>query len=458
MKKRILSILLVVTMLAVMVPTFAVASGAETTVTDWDAEVITLYTADDFKAFHDKCVAQKSFVGQTVKLGADIDMSGNALSKYTGDTYGFNGTFDGQFHTLSNVSVSETVYHYTGALFGSISAANSAVIKNLAVISSAFTHGRYSGVLYGDAHGALTVENVYLDVDMTVPDPYEVGGFVGRTDDDASSITFINCVFDGSIQANNSGRKFSPFMGLVNKGAVFSFTNCLIYGDFTRSYGNSVWTSAGKFICTNNSSADITYNDCIQYNDYYRIGEGMATAVCPELAGIDSGFGAFDTIAAEDVPAGYTTLNTDYPVPTTLLPFFADKVNAVAAENGVTTEYYGYQDNGDMSAIRLIGLVHGDNEAFTSVGFEIEAVGPTGVTASFTDDVKSVYTSVETPTGTKTAADLRADYIFVTEIGGIKANSGVATFAVKTYSVDADGNKTYTDMYVVSFDTTVAAE
>ena len=131
-------------------------------------------------------------------------------------------------------------------------------------------------------------------------------------------------------------------------------------------------------------------------------------------------------------------------------------VIGTAAAEGVTTEYYGYQDNGSMTALRLIGLVNGEEANFTSVGFEITAVGPMGVTVSFVDDITNVYTSVETAAGTKTAEELGGSYIFVTEIGGIKPNAGVATFAVKTYSVDADGNKTYTDMVVVSLDTTVA--
>ena len=129
----------------------------------------------------------------------------------------------------------------------------------------------------------------------------------------------------------------------------------------------------------------------------------------------------------------------------------------MAAAEGVTTKYDSYQDNGSMTAIRLIGAVIGEADDFTSVGFEIAAVGPTGVVASFEDNVTSVYTSVEQPSGTVTAESVGANYFFVSEIAGIKPNAGVATFAVKTYSVDTDGNKTYTDMYIISFDTTVEA-
>ena len=462
MKKRILSILLVVAMLAVMIPAFAVASSAETTVTDWDAEVITLMNADDFKAFHDQIhtKGKGAFHGQTVKLGADIDMTGYTFTMFTADEangyVGFAGIFDGQFHTLSGITA-KSAANCTG-FFGNPGNPTDVVvdvwIKNLALVNTTIT-GNDCGVFYGMVNAKVTFENVYNAA--TISGTGHNAGFIESTRWGSPDVEFINCVFDGTVKGSNyqaSGFIGGNLMNGAGKDAPV-FTNCLVTGNIYN--GSSVYAGGYKFLGNASKETTATYNDCIQFNSYYQTdAAGQTYAVCPKLVGLGSGFAAFDNLAAEDIPAGYTVLNTGYPVPTTLLPFFAGKVNGTAAAEGVTTKYAGYQDNGSMTALRLIGLVKGEESAFSSVGFEIVAVGPTGVTVSFVDDITNVYTSVETAAGTKTAEELGGSYIFVTEIGGIKPNAGVATFAVKTYSVDADGNKTYTDMVVVSLDTTVA--
>ena len=428
MKKRILSILLVVAMLAVMIPAFAVASSAETAEIDWANDaVIVINTVDDFKAFHNAIYDKVNFAGRTVKLGADIDLSGVTGYKVLDNGRGgFNGTFDGQYHTISNFTYTIGT-GYCGALFGSVGdgAGNGndpIVIKNFALVNATTKGSTRASALYSYVYDEIIFENVYINGTVTSTNNGDnSGGFVGYLWKHNAS--FKNCVFEGTVN-NSSGA--GAFVGSIRDDATYKvaldFENCLnVSGkNFVGVYANA-------------ANPKETQTNCYTY-DAAQMGAGLTATA----------------------PAGFTALNTGYPVPTTLLPFFADKVNGTAAAEGVTTEYYGYQDNGSMTALRLIGLVKGEESAFSSVGFEIVAVGPTGVTVSFVDDITNVYTSVETAAGTKTAEELGGSYIFVTEIGGIKPNAGVATFAVKTYSVDADGNKTYTDMVVVSLDTTVA--
>ena len=117
MKKRYLGALLAAVMLISVTSVFSVVSSAETTVTDWDANVITLNTADDFKAFHDKIVNKTTFANQTVKLGADINVKGYSFTKITAADQQFLGTFDGQYHTVSGITA--TLEAYRG-FFGSV--------------------------------------------------------------------------------------------------------------------------------------------------------------------------------------------------------------------------------------------------------------------------------------------------------------------------------------------------
>ena len=421
MKKRILSILLVVAMLAVMIPAFAVASSAETAEIDWANDaVIVINTVDDFKAFNLAIYNKVNFAGRTVKLGADIDLAGVTGYKILDNKQGgFNGIFDGQYHTISNFTYTIGT-GYCGALFGSVGdgAGNGndpIVIKNFALVDATTKGNIRASALYSYVYDEIVFENVYVKANVTGSGDAS-GGFVGYLWKHNAS--FKNCVFEGTV---TNGTGAGAFVGSIRDDATYKvaldFENCLnVSGkNFVGVYANA-------------ANPKETQTNCYTY-DAAQMGAGLTATA----------------------PAGFTALNAGYPVPTTLLPFFADKVNGTAAAEGVTTKYYGYQDNGSMTALRLIGLVKGEE-----VGFEITAVGPTGVTVSFVDDITNVYTSVETAAGTKTAEELGGSYIFVTEIGGIKPNAGVATFAVKTYSVDADGNKTYTDMVVVSLDTTVA--
>ena len=427
MKKRILSILLVVAMLAVMIPAFAVASSADAAAIDWvNDEVIVINTVDDFKAFHNAIFNKVSFAGRTVKLGADIDLAGvTGFQVLDNNRGGFNGTFDGQYHTISNFTYPGGT-GYCGALFGSVgdgagNGSEPVVIKNFALVNAKVSAGTRSSLLFSYVYDDISFENVYVNGTLTGKTNNRSGGFVGFVY--TNKVNFKNCVFEGTI-TNPSG--MGAFVGEIRNHATLkvelSFENCLNVSSHAFVGGYEVATNPKE-----------TTTNCYTY-DAAQMGAGLTATA----------------------PAGFTALNAGYPVPATLLPFFAGKVNGTAAAEGVTTKYYGYQDNGSMTALRLIGLVNGEEANFTSVGFEITAVGPTGVTVSFVDDITSVYTSVETPNGAKTAEELGGKYIFVTEIGGIKPNAGVATFAVKTYSVDADGNKTYTDMVVVSLDTTVA--
>ena len=78
------------------------------------------------------------FKGYTIQLNNDIDLAGHNWERIGGHssvgstsaTYYFDGTFDGQGHTISNMTITETNYGRTGyvGLFGYIG--ENAVVKN----------------------------------------------------------------------------------------------------------------------------------------------------------------------------------------------------------------------------------------------------------------------------------------------------------------------------------------
>ncbi len=89
-----------------------------------------------------------NYKGQTVKLTADIDLAGYAWNAIEG----FDGIFDGQNHTISNMTVSDKS---AAGLFGY---AKSATIKNVNIDNATVTSNHYAAAIA--AHGLCTkVEN-----------------------------------------------------------------------------------------------------------------------------------------------------------------------------------------------------------------------------------------------------------------------------------------------------------
>ncbi|MBQ8747701.1 MAG: hypothetical protein IJZ08_07545 [Clostridia bacterium] len=101
----------------------------------WDAatggivEGYVISNAEDLLAFAAAVNAGDSFDGKTVKLGADINLSGINWTPIGNTTNYFRGTFDGQNHTISNMTVNiESTGDVFAGLFGAV---KKATVKNL---------------------------------------------------------------------------------------------------------------------------------------------------------------------------------------------------------------------------------------------------------------------------------------------------------------------------------------
>ena len=117
-------------------------SGAET-------EVVEINTVDDLKAFRDAVNSVTSYAGKIVRLMADLDLSsednwtpiGN-LAAYPGQS--FKGTFDGNGHIISNLTVNDNTPEYAvAALFGSIEEGSivNLTVKDVNITSTHFAAG-----------------------------------------------------------------------------------------------------------------------------------------------------------------------------------------------------------------------------------------------------------------------------------------------------------------------------
>lgn len=202
--------------------------------TDWATDAngnYLIYTADELAGLASKVNSGTSYSGYTFLLMDDINLNdihdwtpigclmGQVISSQMNETYYFNGTFDGQGHTVSNIYI----YFYsnthttqkirvTSGLFGAI---NTGVIKNLVVKDSYIYHQTNSYYNY-------------------------CGGIVAYS----KAGTIENC---SSI--NNEIKAVSPYSAFGDRGSAYAGGICGASGDYPTSL-----TSAGNFSENNNTS------------------------------------------------------------------------------------------------------------------------------------------------------------------------------------------------------------
>ncbi|MBQ9392916.1 MAG: hypothetical protein IJU18_02835 [Oscillospiraceae bacterium] len=272
MKKKLFSVFLALAMVLTLVTPMTVMAE--------DPADVSIGTAAELMDF---VAASKSdtYAGKLVVLTADIDMTGiTDFSGITNDTAGagqFEGTFDGQGHTIRNLTwtVSGTQKGFFNGATGG------AVIKNLTLENYTMTHagsyhdlrvaflvgnhgtgaltisnvhivnGSYTnntenggssiGGLVGASMGPLTIENSSVDADITIDSPSSsnsagtnavwyvgVGGILGRTAN-GNVRTIRNTSFTGTISA---GRSVGGIFG-ANNGNTLNIENCAVNGTIT---------------------------------------------------------------------------------------------------------------------------------------------------------------------------------------------------------------------------------
>ena len=199
----------------------AVAEG------EWNGSSISNVT--ELIAFRDAVNNGDGFAGKTVELLADIDMSGIDWSVNIGDDCNatFDGIFDGNGHTISNLSSTETAQKSDGyvctGLFGAI--AGSAVIKDLTLTNVNISSGAYTGnnvsALVGFAYNATgTISNVNVTGSINGADISGVGAIVGYVY--GGNLAIENC----TVEVDVNGAAFVG--GIVGYGGNAKVANCTV--------------------------------------------------------------------------------------------------------------------------------------------------------------------------------------------------------------------------------------
>ena len=194
--------------------------------------VITITTAEQLAALAKNVNDGNSYSGQTIKLGSDLDLSGHNWTPigWYDDTnrvdYYFKGTFDGDGHTISNLTIGGS-NSYVG-LFGQVG--EGGTVKDLTLTDVNVSGNSYVGGLVGKNKDTIT--NCTVTGSIFSGDDY-VGGLVGQND--GGTVT-DNAVKNVSVTGTGSGAFVGGLVGTNSGGTV---KNNKFYSNQTKEVGTN---------------------------------------------------------------------------------------------------------------------------------------------------------------------------------------------------------------------------
>lgn len=148
-----------------------------------------------------------SLLNASITLGCDVDL-GQSLWVPIGDyDHNYQGTFDGQGHTITGLSISQVnqtpiASAYAG-LFSVVGRQGAVVNLNLEVNNiSLSSKAAYVGAIAGNNLGRI--ENCHV-TDGTISSDYSTGGIVGINDGDIKNCTVTNTTIAASAPSSKRG-------------------------------------------------------------------------------------------------------------------------------------------------------------------------------------------------------------------------------------------------------------
>lgn len=212
---------------------------------------LTITTVEDLIAFEQAVNAGNTYDGKLVVLNNDIDLAGvnwkpiGNVTSYPGIT--FAGTFDGQNHTISNMTTSDNLANYaTAGFFGS----SKGTIKNLTLTNVKVNSTHYAGAICGYTSNELKIENCKVNGGTITSTPEligseydngdKVGGILGYG---VAAASISGCaVEDLTITAHRDLGGIAGYMpGLVSNCSV---KNTTIVQSYKNGYKTNVTTYA----------------------------------------------------------------------------------------------------------------------------------------------------------------------------------------------------------------------
>lgn len=299
----------------------------ETVDTAWyseEADAFTLATSEALAGLSQLVGEGTSFAGKTIRLSRDIDLGGKEWTPIGSADTLFQGTFDGNGHTVSGISMNREWVRTESGLFGAV---KDAAIRNLTtegsiqVLSTIDPGGtaQYTGGvggICGSAGGSTTISGCTNRVDIDATEVkignwnywnVGVGGILGfgmLNDGSASNVTILDCLNEGDITAEvrNGDPQTAPFIAGITMGTdcesiqayrVVNVGQITLLGDIDAYYTQLGLTTCGGIVALSNCNDRVNHHELIDYRWVFYPEKHLADAVkgwysaTIRLAGID---------------------------------------------------------------------------------------------------------------------------------------------------------------------------
>ena len=226
-------------------------------------------------------------------LTADIDLSG--IDNWTpigNETNQYTGTFDGQNHTIKDMSITEQGNN--SGLFGYTA---NAAIKNI-IISGKIT---ITAASYTEGYGSIvgrmdnsTIFNCHSSVNITIDSTMEstegncighIGGIVGKMHEANSAIA--NCSYSGTIELNDSPVNVAAGIAGYAINSAVPITNCSFTGTINSTYSGQ--TIIGGIFGYTRSAGDVKVTNCLSVGTITKSGDTSLTGIL--IGQINNGYG-----------------------------------------------------------------------------------------------------------------------------------------------------------------------
>lgn len=251
---------------------------------DTSKPTIELSCATSFNILGEMVTAGNTMAGKTLKLTGDIKLNKPTHTNSTsplGDNAVFEGTLDGDGHTISDLYQSGWDFGYEWGSYGSLglfSELNNATVKNVVIENmDACVEGGDISFIAGSATGDCVFENITIKDSSIGTYNNGCGGIIGWSG--AGNYTFKNIKIDSDVVLGGLWGSFDSsiggIVGQAEPGATYNFENveinCRIdaYNDCTASYDYYNYRMCGMIIgrCEETTTINgVNYPDITKYN------------------------------------------------------------------------------------------------------------------------------------------------------------------------------------------------
>ncbi|MBQ4282478.1 MAG: hypothetical protein IJB96_00945 [Lachnospira sp.] len=177
------------------------------------------------------------FTGDTIYLTVDVDLAGfdwTPIGTMETDKNHFYGSFDGQGHTISNLTISADSEQIYGGLFGRFKGSSfnqtfsNLTIHNVDIATVASSDGKEgAGALMGYGYGQV-IDNVHVTGNINISGNSYVGGLVGHS---RSNISNSTVDATGNITGKSTvGGLVGYFVHAAGNGVDAAINDCSVNG------------------------------------------------------------------------------------------------------------------------------------------------------------------------------------------------------------------------------------